>query len=94
MQVVLSERVKFRLDTIGADDRKRITAWFDYLQNWEEDPFAKSRSVLLDIPGKSVYMFRTTTDLRIFYTVDLPNKTITVIDFATMDTIALFRDAS
>ena len=32
-------------------------------------------------------MFRTSTDLRIFYTVDLPNKTITVINLATRDTI-------
>jgi len=87
MQVVLSERVKTALNTLSRDDRERAHTWFGYLRNWEEDAFVKSRSVTLDVQGQSVYMFRTSTEVRIFYTVDLQNKTVHVIDIATKDTI-------
>jgi len=87
MQVILSERVKTALNTLSRDDRERVQTWFGYLENWEEDPFVKSRSVTLTVQGQSVYMFRTSTDIRIFYTVDPQSKTVTVVDVTTKDTI-------
>ena len=87
MQVKLSERVKTALNTLSRDDRERVQTWFGYLRNWEEDPFVRSRSVTLNVQGQSVYMFRTSTEVRIFYTVDLQNETVHVIDIATKDTI-------
>jgi mRNA-degrading endonuclease RelE of RelBE toxin-antitoxin system len=87
MQVMLSERVKTALHTLNRDDRERVRTWFDYLRNWEEDAFVRSQSVTLNVHGQSVYMFRTSTEVRIFYTVDLQNKTIHVIDLTTKDTI-------
>jgi mRNA-degrading endonuclease RelE of RelBE toxin-antitoxin system len=87
MQVLLSERVKTALNTLSSDDRERVHTWFAYLRNWEQDPFVRSRSVPLNVQGQSVYMFRTSTEVRIFYTVDLDSKTVSVIDIATKDTI-------
>jgi mRNA-degrading endonuclease RelE of RelBE toxin-antitoxin system len=87
MQVVLSERVKTALNTLGRDDRDRVHTWFGYLRNWEEDPFVRSQSVTLNVQGQSVFMFRTSTEVRIFYTVDTQSKTVHVIDIATKDTI-------
>jgi mRNA-degrading endonuclease RelE of RelBE toxin-antitoxin system len=87
MQVMLSERVTTALSTLSRDDRERVHTWFGYLRNWEEDPFVRSRSVTLNVQGQSVYMFRTSTEVRIFYTVDLQSKTVYVIDIATKDTI-------
>jgi mRNA-degrading endonuclease RelE of RelBE toxin-antitoxin system len=87
MQVILSERVKTALNTLSRDDRERVHTWFDYLRNWEEDAFVKSRSVTLNVQGQSVYMFRTSTAVRIFYTVDEQSKTVSVVDIATKDTI-------
>jgi mRNA-degrading endonuclease RelE of RelBE toxin-antitoxin system len=87
MQVILSERVQTAFNTLSHDDRQRVNTWFSYLRNWKEDPFVRSRSVTLDVQGQSMYMFRTSTDVRIFYTVDEKAKTIYVIDIATMDTI-------
>lgn len=87
MQVMFSERVKTTLNTLSRDDRQRVHTWFDYFRNWEEDAFVRSRSVTLNVQGQSVYMFRTSTDVRIFYTVDLQSKTVHVIDIATKDTI-------
>jgi mRNA-degrading endonuclease RelE of RelBE toxin-antitoxin system len=90
MQLVFSERVKIYLNTLSHDDRQRANTWLDYLRNWEEDPFAKSRSVALNVQGQAMYLFRTTSEIRIFYTVDLKSKTITVIDLTTKDTILAF----
>ena len=87
IQVILSERVKTALKTLSHDDRERVYTWLGYLQNFEEDEFVKSRSVSLNVQGQCVYMFRTSTEVRIFYTVDLENKIISVIDIATKDTI-------
>ena len=87
MQVMLSERVKTALNTLSGDDRERLHTWFGYLRNWEEDAFVRSQSVTLNVQGQSLYMFRTSTELRIFYTVDLQSKTVHVIDIATKDTI-------
>jgi mRNA-degrading endonuclease RelE of RelBE toxin-antitoxin system len=90
MQVNLSERVKIFLKTLSHAERERVRAWFGYLENWEEDAFVKSQSVALNVQGQSMYMFRTSTEFRIFYTVDLQTKTVTVIDIATRDTILSF----
>ena len=87
MQVVFAERVKTFLNTLSRDDRQRVQTWFGYLRNWEEDTFAKSQSVTLNVQGQCVYMFRTSTDVRIFYTVDPQSKSVHVIDLATKDTI-------
>src|SRR5271166_2345646 len=87
MQVLMSERVKTFLNTSSRDDRERAQAWFAYLRDWEKDPFVRSQSVTLNVQGQSVYMFRTSTEFRLFYTVDLQSKTIHVIDIATRDTI-------
>jgi mRNA-degrading endonuclease RelE of RelBE toxin-antitoxin system len=87
MQVILSERVKTALNTLSQDDRARVHTWFGYLRNWEEDAFVRSQSVKLDVQGQPVYMFRTSTEVRIFYTVDQESKTVYVIDIATKDTI-------
>ena len=87
MQVMLSERIKTALHTLSRDERERVQTWFGYLRNWEEDPFARSQSVTLNVQGQSMYMFRTSTDVRIFYTVDQQSNTVYVIDMATKDTI-------
>ena len=76
MQIQLSERVKTALHVLTQDDRQRVQTWFAYLQNWEEDEFVRSRSVLLNVQGQAVYMFRTSTEVRIFFTVDQESKTV------------------
>ncbi len=90
MEVVLSEKVKTALGILSHDDRNRVVAWFDYLRNWEDDEFVRSHSVLLDVEGQSVYMFRTSSEIRIFYSVDQKHKTVQVIDVTTRDTILSF----
>ena len=64
-----------------------MDTWFAYLRNWEDDAFVKSHSVMLNVQGQSVYMFRTSTEVRIFFTVNQESKTVNVIDMATKETI-------
>jgi mRNA-degrading endonuclease RelE of RelBE toxin-antitoxin system len=87
MQVILSERVQTALNTLSRDDRERVRTWLSYLQNWEDDEFVRSQSVPLSVQGSSLLMFRTSTEIRIFYTVDLQSKTVSVVDIATQGTI-------
>ena len=47
----------------------------------------KSHSVLLNVQGRSVYLFQTGTDVRIFYTVDEEKKTILIVDVTKRETI-------
>ena len=47
----------------------------------------KSQSTTLNVRGQTVYMFRTSTEFCIFYTVDLQAKTVYVVAIATKDTI-------
>lgn len=87
MQVTLSERAQTFLTTLSSDDRERVQTWFGYLRNWEQDEFVRSRSIKLNVHGETMYMFRTSTEVRIFYEVDVQNKTISIIDIATKGTI-------
>lgn len=87
MQVQYSERVNTTLATLGTDDRQRVHTWIQYMKNWDRDPFVRNHSVELTVQGKTVYLFRTSTDVRIFYTVNLDNQTITILDVTRQETI-------
>jgi len=94
MKVELSERVKTALKALAHDDRERIRTWFDYLARWGEDPFVKDHSVQLDVQGQAVYLFQTSTDVRIFYKVDKERETVYVLDVTKKDTILSSGSAS
>jgi hypothetical protein len=78
-KVVISPTVEIAVRSLDPDGVRRVNAWFDYLQRWDEDEVVRKNSVPLDsIPG--VYMMRTTTDVRIFFRID--GDTVTVLDVA------------
>jgi mRNA-degrading endonuclease RelE of RelBE toxin-antitoxin system len=87
MKVQISERVKTVLNTLSHDDRDRVVTWFQYLERWEADPFVKAHSVQLTVQGQTVYLFQTSTDIRIFYTVDHERQVIVVLDVTKKETI-------
>jgi len=83
-KVITTPTVDLALRTLGPDEVRRIHAWFDHLANWDGDPFVRENSPTLDeIPG--VRVFRTSTDTRIFFTIE--GDTITVLDVATKQAI-------
>ena len=83
-KVVTTPAVDLALRTLGPDEVRRIHAWFDHLANWDGDPFVRENShALAEVPG--VRVFRTSTDTRIFFTIE--GDTITVLDVANKQAI-------
>lgn len=94
MQVTLSERVRMHLRALSPEERERVLVWIDYLKEWDSGDFVKEHSAALNVQGRTVYMFRTNVELRIFYTVDEQGKSIEVVDVATRETILSFGGVS
>jgi hypothetical protein len=67
------------MSNLDPDGIRRVQAWFDYLERWDEDEVVRKNS--LPLPGhEGVYVLLTTTDIRIFFRID--GDTITVLDVA------------
>lgn len=83
-KVVTTPAVDLALRTLGPEEVRRIHAWFEHLANWDGDPFVRENShALVQVPG--VRVFRTSTDTRIFFTIE--GDTITVLDVARKQSI-------
>ena len=82
--LVTTSPVDIALRTLDSEDRRRVHAWFDHLRNWDDDSFVRDHSVPLETV-EGVYVFRTSSDLRIFFRFD--GEQITVLDIATKDAI-------
>ncbi len=87
MKVVLSQPVEIALRTLSAEERKKVMIWLHHLKRWETDSFVREHSRELE-SSEGVYVLRTNTDFRIFFTVQ--NDQIEVLDLATRATIMLF----
>jgi hypothetical protein len=68
MNVTTSPSVKIALRTLGEEDRRRVTAWFDHLKNWDNDEIVRSQSHRL-ASDDSTYLLRTSSDMLIFFTI-------------------------
>jgi hypothetical protein len=85
-KVVLAPEVHSALRTLGPDEVRRVEAWFDHLSHWDSDAFVRENSPAL--PGMpEVRMLRTTTDLRIFFSIE--GETITILDVTTKQAILM-----
>jgi hypothetical protein len=83
-KVILTPAVEIALRSLDRDEVRRVRAWFDYLKRWDEDEVVRKNAVPL--PGhEGVYVLLTTTDIRIFFTIE--SDTITVLDVAEKRTI-------
>jgi hypothetical protein len=93
MNLVLSHAAEIALRTLGDEDRRKVHAWFDYLKNWDNDQFVRSKSRKLELPGSDeVYVLKTTTDLHLFFILH-PNH-IEIIDIARSDSLQTVSQAS
>jgi hypothetical protein len=84
MNVILTQPVEIALRTLGDDDQRRVRVWIDYLRNWEKDTFVREHSQKLNA-ADSVYVFKTSSDIRIFFRVE--KDRIVILDIATKATI-------
>jgi hypothetical protein len=42
MKVVLTQPVEIALRTLSEEERAKVSAWLDHLENWENDPVVNS----------------------------------------------------
>jgi len=91
MEVTVTPPVTIALRTLGEEDRRRVTSWFHHLQNWEIDEFVRSHSHPLPSDA-SVYVLRTNSDFRIFFTFD--KSGIVILDLARKEALDGFERAS
>ena len=83
-KLVTTPPVDIALRMLDTEDRRRVHAWFDHLKNWDNDSFVRSHSVPLETV-EDVYVFRTSSDLRIFFRFD--GDQIVILDLASKDAI-------
>jgi hypothetical protein len=49
VNVSLTPPVEIALRTLGEEDRRRVSAWFDHLKNWRTDAFVREHSQKLGL---------------------------------------------
>lgn len=92
MDVKTPASVDVAIKTLGADERRKVSAWFTHLKNWENDEH--TRSISKPTSYKDVYVLNTSDDLRIFFALDLTNRVITVLDIVKPSRFESMRQAA
>jgi mRNA-degrading endonuclease RelE of RelBE toxin-antitoxin system len=86
MNVIVSNAAKIAVTGLPDEDQRRVHAWFDHLKNWPADQDVQRNSTrLLPDEEPNVYVLRTTSDVRIFFTVDA--NEVTVVDVARKEAL-------
>jgi mRNA-degrading endonuclease RelE of RelBE toxin-antitoxin system len=85
-KIVITPAVKVALRTLDDDTRRRVDSWLTRLANWDGDEFVRRHSQSLDSPP-GVFVLKTSTDLRIFFTIQ--GNTVTILDIGKEQSILL-----
>ena len=80
MNVSKLRSVEAAIRTLDVSERRKVFAWLQNLENWENDEHVRKMSQLT--PYQDVYVLNTSDDIRIFFRLDLPNQEISIIDIA------------
>lgn len=80
MKVSKLRSVNAAIRTLDESERRKVFAWLQHLENWENDEHVRKMSKLTIY--QDVYVLNTSDDIRIFFKLDLPNQEISVIDIA------------
>lgn len=72
-----TENADMAISSLGEEDRRRVTAWFDHLRNWRTDPIIRGRAVPVPSEEGGVFLFPTSTDL--WMAVQVGGTEITVL---------------
>jgi mRNA-degrading endonuclease RelE of RelBE toxin-antitoxin system len=80
MKVIVPPSVTAAIKTLDADENRKVRSWLDHLKNWEHDEHLRSTSKAMIY--KDTYVLNTSDDIRIFFTLDVKKKAITVVDIA------------
>jgi mRNA-degrading endonuclease RelE of RelBE toxin-antitoxin system len=80
MKVNKLRSVDAAIRTLDESERRKVFAWLQHLENWENDEQIQKMAKLTIY--KDVYVLNTSDDIRIFFKLDLPKQEISIIDIA------------
>ena len=80
MKVIKTAAVDAALRTLADDERRKVLSWFDHLGNWENDEHVRKMAKAMIY--KDTYVLNTSDDIRIFFTLNEPNREIVIVDLA------------
>ena len=80
MKVIKPRSVDAAIRTLSIDERQKVFAWIDHLENWENDEHLRKMSKLTT--EENVYVLNTSDDIRIFFTVNAQEHSIAIVDIA------------
>jgi hypothetical protein len=65
MKVIKQRSVDAAIRTLSDEDRRKVFAWLDHLENWENDEHVRKMSKKTIY--HDVYVLNTSDDIRIFF---------------------------
>jgi mRNA-degrading endonuclease RelE of RelBE toxin-antitoxin system len=80
MKVSKQRSVDAAIRTLDEVERRKVSSWFNHLENWENDEHVRTMS--RSTAYKDVYVLNTSDDIRIFFKLDLSKQEISIIDIA------------
>jgi mRNA-degrading endonuclease RelE of RelBE toxin-antitoxin system len=80
MKVIVPASVVAAIKTLGAEESRKVLSWLDHLQDWENDAHLRGSSKAMSY--ENTYVLNTSDDMRIFFTLDVKKKTITIVDIS------------
>jgi mRNA-degrading endonuclease RelE of RelBE toxin-antitoxin system len=80
MRVTKTTSVDAAIRTLSEDDRQLVFSWLDHLKNWENDEQVRNMSEAMVY--NNTFVLNTSDDIRIFFTLDVEKKAITIVDIA------------
>lgn len=80
MKVSKPRSVDAAIRTLDDGDRRKVFSWFDTLGNWENDEHV--RKMAKSAVAKGVYVLDTADDIRIFFSIDVDRREISIVDIA------------
>jgi hypothetical protein len=90
LNLQITEQAQIACDTLGPEERRLVSSWFDHLRNWRNDNFIRSKSRRLET-DEEVYVFQTSSDLVIAFRID--GDQVTVLSVFRGDALRAFSSA-
>ena len=78
MKVIKTRAVDAALRTLEEEDRRKVSAWFDRLGNWEQDEHV--RALVKSTVDRGTYALNTPDDIRIFFSLNEAEREIVIVD--------------
>jgi len=80
MKLIQPQSINAAIRTLDEEDRRKVFAWLDHLENWENDEHVRKMSKRTT--EKDVYVLNTSDDIRIFFQLDTRKQEISIVDIA------------